>query len=67
MYGLNTDDGLICHQIAEGWQWLDDDGAILSRVPNQLAFEATLYTSMELATPRRNAHFVIEDITEVTL
>jgi hypothetical protein len=67
VYGLNTDDGLICHQIAEGWQWLDDDGAILSRVPNQLAFEATLYTSMELATPRRNAHFVIEDITEVTL
>ena len=46
---------LVCHRktIAEGWQWLNDD-AILNRVPDQLAFEATC-TSMELvacsATP----------------
>lgn len=67
LYGLNTSDGLVCHQIAEGWQWLNDDGAILNRVPDQLAFEATLYTSMELACVQRNAHFAITDLTEVTL
>lgn len=67
IFGLNTSDGLVCHQIEEGWQWLDDDGAILSRVANQLAFEATLYTSLELACVQRNAHFKITDLTEVTL
>lgn len=67
VYGINTSDGLVCHQVQEGWQWLDDDGAILNRVPNQLAFEATLYTSMELACTQRNAHFVIGDLTESSL
>jgi hypothetical protein len=67
LYGLNTSQGLVCHQVQEGWQWLDDDGAILNRVQNQLAFEATLYTSMELACVQRNAHFVIGDLIESTL
>lgn len=67
LYGLNTSDGLVCHQVEEGWQWLDDDGAILSRVSNELAFEATIYTSLELACVQRNAHFVISDLTEATL
>jgi len=67
LYGLNTSDGLVCHQVEEGWQWLDDDGAILSRVTDQLAFEATIYTSMELACVQRNAHFKISDLTEATL
>lgn len=67
LFGLNTSDGLVCHQVQEGWQWLDDDGAVLSRVPNQLAFEATLYTSMELACVQRNSHFVIGDLTESSL
>jgi hypothetical protein len=67
LYGLNTSDGLVCHQIEEGWQWLDDDGSILSRVTDQLAFEATIYTSMELACVQRNSHFRIGDLIEATL
>jgi hypothetical protein len=63
LYGINFDE-LVCHQVGEGWQWMDDDGAILSRVPNQLAYEATLYTMMELACKKRNAHFVIKDLAE---
>lgn len=66
LYLLNSAK-LVSHQIAEGWQWMDDDGAILSRVPDQLAFEATLYTSLELACVQRNAHGVIQDLAEVTL
>lgn len=67
LYGLNTSEGLVCHQIAEGWQWMDDDGAILSRVVDQLAFEATIYSSLELACVQRNSHFKIVDLTEVSL
>jgi hypothetical protein len=67
IFGLNTSEGLVCHQVDEGWKWMDSDGSILSRVADQLAYEATLFTSMELACVQRNAHFVIEDITEATL
>jgi hypothetical protein len=67
LYGLNVDEGLVCHQIEEGWQWMDDDGSILSRVPNKLAFEATIYSSLELACVQRNAHFRIGDLNEATI
>jgi hypothetical protein len=67
LYGLNTTDGIVCHQVNEGWQWLDQDGSILNRVPDQLAFEATLYTDMELGCVRRNSHFRIDDLVEATL
>ena len=57
---------LVCHQIAEGWEWMQDDGAILSRVQNQLAYEAVLFTSLELACVQRNAHGSITDLIEST-
>jgi hypothetical protein len=62
---INTDK-LVCHQISEGWEWMQEDGAILSRVPDQLAYEAVLFTSMELACVQRNAHGSITDLTETT-
>jgi hypothetical protein len=62
---LNTSK-LVCHQIAEGWEWMQEDGAILSRVPDQLAYEAVLYTSLELACTQRNAHGSIQDLSEVS-
>jgi hypothetical protein len=65
VYGVNFDK-LVAHQIGEGWQWMDDDGAILSRVANSLAYEAVLYTSLELACVQRNAHFAITDLTEAS-
>jgi hypothetical protein len=66
IYGLNTRNGLVVHQVEEGWQWWNPDGAILSRVADQLSAEATAYTMQELACRRRNAHFVIKDLTEVS-
>jgi len=44
--------------------WMDDDGAILSRVSGKDAYEAVLYMYAELGCFARNAHFVLEDITE---
>jgi hypothetical protein len=50
--------------VEEDWQWMDQDGAILSRVTDQLAYEATMFKIHELATDQRNAHWKIADITE---
>lgn len=65
LFGINFD-ALVTHQASEGWEWIDADGAILSRVADQAAFEATLITSMEVGCVRRNAHFVIKDLTEAS-
>lgn len=46
------------------WDYMDQDGAVLSRRPNIDAYEATLYKYHELATDQRNAHGKIEDLTE---
>lgn len=46
------------------FDWMDMDGAVLSRVSGMDAYEAILYCYAELATYARNAHGVLEDITE---
>lgn len=62
-YGINLD-----HQgIAEwdgGLNWMDDDGAILSRVTGQTAYEATIVYLAEQWTDQRNSHCVIDKLTE---
>lgn len=49
---------------AGDWEFMDDDGAVLNRVANVDAYEATLYRYHELCTDMRNAHFRIKDLTE---
>ena len=46
------------------FDWMDMDGAVLSRVSGVDAYEAILYGYMELATFARNAHGLLADITE---
>jgi hypothetical protein len=46
------------------WEFMEEDGAVLSRVPNTDAYEGTLFLYSELATDGRNAHAKIADITE---
>jgi hypothetical protein len=46
------------------WEFLVEDGAVLNRVPNQDAYEATLFLYSELGTDGRNAHAKIADLTE---
>lgn len=48
------------------WEWMDEDGAVLNRVPNKDAYEATLFKYHELATDQRNAHGLISDLEEAS-
>lgn len=66
LYGINPE-VLVFHQVGDGFQFMDLDGAVMNRKPDLDAYEATLYMYGELACKQRNAHFVIEDITEVTI
>lgn len=62
LFGLSTD--ALVHYVSEDWSWMDADGAVLARVSNKDAYEATLYRYAELACKQRNAHFKIVDLTE---
>lgn len=44
--------------------WMQEDGAILSRVSGYDAYEAVLYVYHELGCKARNAHCLLSDITE---
>jgi len=46
------------------WEFMEEDGAVLSRVPNVDGYEGTLFLYSELATDGRNAHAKIADLTE---
>jgi hypothetical protein len=41
---------------ASDWEWMDQDGAVLNRVPNQDAYEATLFSYKQLGTTQRHRH-----------
>lgn len=46
------------------FDWMQEDGAILSRVSGEDAYEAVLYGYMELGCSARNAQTLLADITE---
>jgi hypothetical protein len=46
------------------WEFMEEDGAVLSRVPNVDAYEGTLFLYSEFATDGRNAHAKIGSLTE---
>lgn len=48
----------------EDFSFMDRDGSMWSRVVNTDAYDATMYSYIELGTHRRNSHGVIQDITE---
>lgn len=45
------------------WEFMEEDGAVLSRVPNTDAYEGTLFLYAEMATDARNAHAKIGSLT----
>lgn len=61
-FGLSWDH-LTLHTTGD-WDWMDEDGAILSRVVGVDAYEATLFRDMELTTDRRNAHAKVANLIE---
>lgn len=54
---------LAIYRLAD-FDWMQEDGAILSRVSGRDAYEAVLYVYQELGTSMRNAHVLISNITE---
>jgi hypothetical protein len=62
MWGFNTEH--FKYYTLQEWDWMDQDGAVLSRVSNTAAYEATLEKMGDLAVTKRNAHFKLTGITE---
>lgn len=61
MYFLN-EPNLSFYRLAD-WNWMDEDGAILNRIPDKDAYEATLYCYQEFGTTARNSHGRLDSIT----
>lgn len=51
------------HEMSD-WEWMDEDGAILSRVSGVDAYEATMFKYHELTTDKRNAHGKVSNLIE---
>jgi len=51
------------YQMAD-FQWMEKDGAILSRVQNKDSYEATMFCYETLITYKRNSHTKLADLTE---
>lgn len=57
-------DNFILAQLAP-WEWLDNDGAVLSRIANKPAYEATLACYCDIICTKPNSQAIIKGIKEV--
>lgn len=62
LYFFNTEH-LTEFQMSD-WEFMEEDGAVLSRVANVDAYEFVLFKYHELTTDKRNSHGKLLDITE---
>ncbi|MGR6906156.1 phage major capsid protein [Lysinibacillus sp. BSL11] len=62
LYGLDMDTFKLYHIM--DWNWLDEDGAILSRVPNKAVWSAILARYMDLGMNKPAGSFKMSGITE---
>ena len=63
LYFVDESELVLAELGAGGFQWMDEDGSILSRTDRD-GYSAVLYRYCELATRARNAHALLTDITE---
>ncbi len=61
-FGLNTSH-LFAPEMSD-WEFMDDDGAVLSRVSGKTSYEATLVKFMDFVTDARNTHCLVKNIAE---
>lgn len=64
VYGLNTNH-LFQHSMSD-WEWMQEDGAVLSRVTGTDAYEAVLFKYHELTSDKRNAFSKADNIIEAS-
>ncbi len=62
VYGLRVKKLLWATQ--QDWDWMDRDGAVLSRVPGRDQYVATLFAYHQLMTTERGAHFKLSGVTD---
>jgi hypothetical protein len=62
LFGLSTDH--LKEFILNDWDWMDQDGAVLSRVSGKDAYEGTMFKYHETATDQRSAHMRVADLIE---
>lgn len=61
---FGADEKMLKMYMMADFDFMEQDGAILSRISGEDAYEFVLYGYMELGTHARNAHVKIADITE---
>lgn len=61
MFFLNTDH--LTEFMASDWEFMNEDGAILSRLENTDEYQFTLFKYAELATDQRNTHGKLTDLS----
>ena len=52
------------NQVAE-WQWMQEDGSVLARLPNKDAYGGTYFCYEELTIKRRDSHARLVNVSEV--
>lgn len=62
LYGLDLTTWKLFH--IEDWSWLEDDGAVLSRVANQPIWEASLVRYCDIGCSKPKGNFQMQGITE---
>jgi hypothetical protein len=62
IYGLNLETMFLTYET--DYDWIDQDGSVLHRLPNQDAFQAAMYRYWNMATEQRNRQVLIEDILD---
>ena len=61
LYFINTDH--LTEFMDSDWEFMQEDGAVLSRVSNLDAYEFVLFKGMEVGTDQRNTHGKLTDIS----
>lgn len=61
MYFINTEH--LTEFMSSDWEFMQEDGAVLSRVSGYDAYEFVLFKEMEVGTDQRNTHGKLVDIT----
>lgn len=62
IYGLSLETIFLIYET--DYDWLDQDGSVLHRIPDQDAFQATMYRYWNMATDARNRNVLITDIID---
>jgi hypothetical protein len=63
IYGLDLDTLFLAYET--DYDWLDQDGSVLHRMPDADAFQACMYRYWNFCTEARNRHVALTDIMDV--